>query len=112
MFQYPPPLRPSVTAGAIGLWETALSRLHLGSARRDSPTPGISIRDEEIAKAGYYSLNLKRYGIKTERTAAPGRLVVGFDDNQGWYCCHAGANLDRLDFTDANMPLVKEVPLE
>ncbi|NWK57031.1 glycoside hydrolase family 92 protein [Verrucomicrobiaceae bacterium N1E253] len=34
--------------------------------------------DEEIAKAGYYSVNLKRYGIRTELTAAPRAGMIRF----------------------------------
>jgi len=34
--------------------------------------------EEEVTKAGYYSVNLKRYGIKTELTAAPRAGMIRF----------------------------------
>lgn len=34
--------------------------------------------DEEVVKAGYYSVNLKRYGIKTELAAAPRTGMIRF----------------------------------
>ena len=37
---------PCATAGGFGLWETARSRLSLGSARRAAPTLGLSIYED------------------------------------------------------------------
>jgi hypothetical protein len=46
------PLRPGGSAGGFDLWDSALSRLKFGSARRAAPTLGFSIRVHLPAFAG------------------------------------------------------------